>query len=336
MFPRLGLTRRLACLAFIGALSSAAWAQTPPAGDPLPSWNDTPARKAILDFVARTTTPGSPDLLAPEARVAVFDNDGTLWAEQPIYNQFVFVLDRAAQMAKRAPPLMQQPAFAAAASGDPARIAALGDKDLLELAAGVQAGLTPEAYAAVVKTWLAGARHGRFKRPYTALAYQPQMELLAYLRRAGFRTYIVSGGEVQFMRTFAQEVYGVPPEQVIGTSFKSGFEMKDGKPVITFAPALDSLDDGPVKPLNILLHIGRIPAIAVGNSDGDLQMLQYSASAPGKSLQVLVHHDDAAREYAYDRQSKIGKLDLALDEAQRRGWVVVSMKSDWKTVFPAP
>jgi phosphoglycolate phosphatase-like HAD superfamily hydrolase len=333
------LTRRLACLLFIGALSSAAWSAPRPGGplgaDPLPSWDDGPPKQAILDFVARTTRPGSPDLLAPEARVAVFDNDGALWSEQPLYNQFVFVLARAAEMARDDPSLLQRPAFAAAASGDPARIGALGDKDLAELLVATQAGLTPEAYAAMVKTWLAGARHGRFMQPYTALVYQPQLELLAYLRKAGFRTYIVSGGEVQFMRVFAQAVYGVPPEQVIGTSLKTRFEFKDGKPVITFLPELDSLDDGPGKPLNILLHIGRIPAIAVGNSDGDLEMLRYSASAPGRSLQILIHHDDSGREYAYDRQASIGRLDKALDEAEGRGWVVVSMRQDWRTVFPA-
>lgn len=328
------ITRRVACMAAVVLLASASRAQAPPA-DPLPSWNSGQTKQAIVAFVARTTTPG-PDFLAPAERVAVFDNDGTLWSEQPLYNQFVFVLARAAEMAREDASLMQKPAFAAAVGGDPQAIAKLGEQDLLELAAGTQAGLTPQAYEAAVKSWLAGARHRRFARPYTALTYQPQLELLAYLRRAGFRTYIVSGGEVQFMRVFAEAAYGVPPEQVIGTSFKTGFEARDGKTAITFLPQLQSLDDGAGKPANIFLHIGRVPAIAVGNSDGDLPMLQYSAASGRPNLEILIHHDDAAREYAYDRQSKVGMLDKALDEAGRRGWVVVSMKQDWRTIFPAP
>jgi phosphoglycolate phosphatase-like HAD superfamily hydrolase len=330
-----GAARRLACVVAVVLLASAPLAARA-APDPLPSWNEGPAKQAIVAFVARTTTPSSPDLLAPADRIAVFDNDGTLWAEQPIYNQFVFVLDRAATMARRDPTLLQKPAFAAAAGGDPAAIAKLTDKDLIELAAAAQAGLTPEAYDKIVKAWLASARQSRFGRAYTALVYQPQLELMAYLRAAGFRTYIVSGGEVQFMRAFAQSVYGVPPEQVIGTSFKAGFALKDGNAAMTFLPQLGSLDDGAEKPANILLHIGRAPAIAVGNSDGDQQMLEYSAAAARPNLEILVHHDDADREYAYDRASKIGKLDKALDEAAQRGWLVVSMLRDWRTIFPAP
>ena len=305
----------------------------PPVADPLPSWNAGPAKAAITRYVGKVTAPG-PDFVPAPERIAVFDNDGTLWAEQPLYFQVVFVLDRIGEMVAKDPSLRQKPAFAAIADKDMAAIAKLGEKDLLEAAFATQVGLTPGEYQAVAKAWLDQARHPKFHTPYTALTYQPQLELLAYLRGAGFKTYIVSGGDVQFMRVFAEQAYGVPPEQVIGTSQKTRFELRDGKGVLVVQPELGSYDDGPGKPSNIDLHIGRPPLVAVGNSDGDLQMLQYSAASARPNLQVLVRHDDAAREYAYDRTSKIGKLDKALDEAATRGWTVVSMKSDWKTVFP--
>jgi phosphoglycolate phosphatase-like HAD superfamily hydrolase len=281
------------------------------------------------------TRPGA-DFVQVEARIAVFYNDGTLWSEQPLYNQFVFVLDRVKQMVAKDPALRQKPAFAAVAEGDMAAIAKLQDKDLLEMVAATQAGLTIEQHQALAAAWLKSARHPRFGRPYAALTYQPQLELLAYLRASGFKTWIVSGGEVQFMRAFAQEAYGVPPEQVIGTSLRMKFDPGDGKANLTFAPTLGSLDDGPGKPENIALQIGRAPLVAVGNSDGDQQMLEYSAASARPSLQILVRHDDAAREFAYDRASKLGKLDKALDEAARRGWTVISIKNDWRTVFTAP
>jgi len=299
----------------------------------LPSWNDGPARSAILGYLARITTPG-PDFVPPAERIAVFDNDGTLWTEQPIYTQFVFAIDRAADMVAKDPSLRGRPAFAAAADHDMAALAKLGDAGIMELAVAGEAGLTTEEFQSVAKAWLAKTHHPRFKTPYTALAYQPELELLAYLRRAGFKTYIVSGGEVQFMRTFAEQVYGIPPEQVIGTSLTASFETRDGEGVVVAQPHLGSLDDGAGKPVNIALQIGRAPLIAVGNSDGDLQMLEYSAASARPSLQVLIHHDDAMREYAYDRQSAVGNLDKALDEAALRGWTVVSMKSDWKMIFP--
>ena len=326
-------TRRAALMAVIVLLvAGPAVAQS---ADPLPSWNPGPTKQAILTYVAKVTRPGS-HFVPPEERVAVFDNDGTLWSEQPLYNQFVFVLDRVKQMVAKDPALRQKPAFAAVADGDMAAVSKLQEKDLLEMVAATQAGLTIEQHQALAAAWLKTARHPRFGRPYNALVYQPQLELLAYLRASGFKTWIVSGGEVQFMRAFTQQAYGVPPEQVIGTSLKMKFDPGDGKANLTFVPALGSLDDGPGKPENIALQIGRAPLVAVGNSDGDQQMLEYSAASARPSLQILVHHDDAAREFAYDRGSKMGKLDKALDEAAARGWTVVSMKNDWRTVFAAP
>ena len=334
MSTRRGLLGRIAVLGLLAGAGPSLALAAPPKADPLPSWNAGPAKTAITGYVARVTRPGA-DFVPPPERIAVFDNDGTLWAEQPIYFQFAFAMERIGQMVAKDPALRDKPAFAAIADRDQAAMAKLSEKDLIEAVFAVQVGLTTAEYQAVAKAWLDQARHPRFHTPYTALTYQPQLELLAYLRGAGFKTYIVSGGEVQFMRTFAEQTYGVPPEQVIGTSMTTKFEIRDGKGVLVAQPVLGSLDDGPGKPSNIDLHIGRPPLVAVGNSDGDLQMLQYSASSARPNLQILVHHDDAAREYAYDRQSKIGKLGKALDEAGARGWTVVSMKSDWKTVFAA-
>ena len=334
MFPftRRALLGRLTALAFLAGSASVASA-APPAVDPLPSWNAGPTKAAIIHYVAKVTVPG-PDFVPVPERIAVFDNDGTLWAEQPIYFQVVFVLDRIGEMVAKDPSLRQKPAFAAMADKDMAAIGKLSEKDLIEAAFATQVGLTPAEYQAVAKAWLDQAQHPRYQQPYTALTYQPQLELLAYLRGAGFKTYIVSGGDVQFMRTFAEKSYGIPPEQVIGSSQKTRFELRGGKGTLVAQPELGAYDDGPGKPSNIDLHIGRAPLVAVGNSDGDLQMLQYSAASARPNLQVLIHHDDAAREYAYDRTSKIGKLDKALDEAAARSWTVVSMKADWKTVFP--
>jgi hypothetical protein len=239
-------------------------------------------------------------------------------------------------MAAKDPALKAKPGFAAISSGDKAAISGLSEQDLLSVAAAVQAGLTVKEHQAEARTWLTTARHPRFGRPYASLTYQPQLELMSYLRAAGFHVYIVSGGDVDFMRAYAEDAYGVPPERVIGTSLKSEYVVKDGRPEVRYLPALGSFDDGPGKPVNITLHIGRAPLVAVGNSDGDQQMLEYSAGSARPSLQVLVHHDDAQREYAYDRASKVGRLDKALDEAQARGWTVVSMKSDWKTIFAPP
>lgn len=329
----IALTRRLAILALAAGLAAPPASAREPLPDPLPSWNAGPAKQAILSFVDRTTRPG-PDFVPPAERIAVFDNDGTLWIEQPLYTQFVFAMDRAAELVAKDPALGQKPAFRAAADKDLAALAKLGDEALMELALASASGLTPEAYRDIAGRWLAQSRHPRFDAPYTQLVYAPQLELLTHLRAAGYRTYIVSGGDVEFMRSFAETTYGVPPEQVIGTSQKSTYASQNGRADVTFQPQLNSLDDGPGKPVNIALHIGRRPVIAVGNSDGDQAMLQYAAARTGPSLMVLVHHDDAAREYAYDRASHVGKLDKALDEARARNWTVVSMKSDWATIFP--
>jgi phosphoglycolate phosphatase-like HAD superfamily hydrolase len=334
MSTRRALLGRIVALGLLAGTAPHLALAAAPKADPLPSWNAGPAKTSITDYVARVTRPGT-DFVPPAERIAVFDNDGTLWAEQPIYFQFAFAMERIGQMTAKDPSLRQKPAFAAIAYRDQAAMAKLSEKDLMEAVLAIQVGLTTAQYQAVAKAWFDQARHPRFQTPYTALTYKPQLELLAYLRGARFKTYIVSGGEVQFMRVFAEQAYGVPPEQVIGTSLTTKFEIRDGKGVLVAQPALGSLDDGPGKPSNIELHIGRAPLVAVGNSDGDLQMLQYSASSARPNLQILVHHDDAAREYAYDRDSKIGRLDKALDEAGTRGWTVVSMKSDWKTVFAA-
>jgi len=313
-----------------GALAAApAWS----ASDPLPSWNDGPAKTAIEAFVHAVTTPG-PRFVPPPARVAVFDNDGTLWAEQPLYFELAFALDRAKAMAAKDPALLTKPAFRAAASGDPKALAALGQKDVVELAVASHSGMNTDQFVAAAKAWFASAVHPQRHRPYASLVYQPQLELLAYLRANGFSTWIVSGGGVDFMRAFAEAAYGVPPERIIGSSGQTRFELRNGTPVLVKLPAIGSVDDGPGKPQNIELHIGRRPILAFGNSDGDQQMLEWTAAQPGPNLELLVHHDDAAREWAYDRQSKIGTLDKAWDEAVARRWTVVSMKRDWRQVFP--
>ena len=330
------MTTRRAFLSALAAVAVARPAAAQPSftSDPLPSWNPGDAKREIIIYVSKVTREGK-GFVPPEERVAVFDNDGTLWCEQPVYAQLAFVFDRIGDMAAKDSSLLANPAFKAMAAKDMAAVARLGPKDLLAAMAASQAGLTPEAYRAVAADWLAKARHPRFNVPYTALVYQPQLDLLAYLRANGFATWIVSGGDVEFMRAFAQATYGIPPEQVIGSSQKTDFTLNGPQGSVVETAGLNSLDDGPAKASNIALHIGRPALVAVGNSDGDQQMLEYSASSARPNLQILIHHDDAAREYAYDRTSAIGKLDKALDEARPRGWTVVSMKSDWKTVFPA-
>lgn len=330
------LTRRgvgLSALALSVLRSTPLLAQVPAQGEPLPSWNDGPARRAILRLVAEVTQPG-PGFVPPPERIAVFDNDGTLWVEQPLYVEAVFALERAKALAEADPALQSKPVFKALVENDRQAIAAFTDKDLIELAFATHANMTTDAFDRVAKDWFAKAHHPRFGRLYRELVYQPQLELLAYLRANGFKTFIVSGGGVDFMRAYAEGAYGIPPEQVIGSSAKTRFEMQASGPVLLKQGEIDSVDDGPGKPENIELHIGRKPLLAFGNSDGDLQMLQYTAGGSRANLELLVHHDDAEREYAYDRASRVGKLDKAWDEAVRRGWVVVSMKRDWKTIFP--
>ena len=302
--------------------------------DPLPSWSDGAAKASIATFVARVTRDGGPDFVAPAERIAVFDNDGTLWCEQPIYFQFAFGLDSVKSMAAAHPEWRQQQPFKAFLAGDKGALAAQGEKGLLTLVAAAHSGMTTEAYATSVADWLGKATHPRFRRPYNELVYQPMVELLGYLRANGFKTFIVSGGGVEFMRVWAGKAYGIPPEQVVGSNLELGDARgADGKPVLDKLPKVEFIDDGPGKPVGINRFIGRRPIFAFGNSDGDQQMLQWTAAGPGARFLGIVHHTDAAREYAYDRQSKIGKLDKAWDEAVQRGWTVVDMAKDWKTVF---
>jgi len=316
------------------ALAGLALATTVRADDPLPSWNDGQARKSILEFVAGVTKEGSPGFVPPAERIAVFDNDGTLWAEQPLYFQFLFALDRVKTLAPQHPEWKDREPFAALLRGDVKGALAGGEHALLEIVMATHAGMTTEELDTVVKAWLGNAEHPKTGRLYTEMVYQPMLELLAYLRANGFKTFIVSGGGIEFMRAFSEQVYGIPPEQVIGSSGKTKFELRDGKPVLVKLAELNFIDDKEEKPVGIQQQIGRRPIAAFGNSDGDLQMLQWTAAGAGPRFCLYVQHTDAAREWAYDRSSSIGKLDKGLDEAHAKGWTVVSMKDDWKRVFP--
>jgi hypothetical protein len=304
------------------------------AGDPLPSWNDGATKNSITTFVSRVTTQGGPDFVPVEQRIATFDNDGTLWIEQPMYIQLAFILDRVRKLAPQNPGWKTKQPFKAVLDGDLKALAATGEKGLVQLMAVTHAGMTSEDFAKIVSEWIATARDHRFKRPYTELVYQPMLELLAYLRANGFKTFIVSGGGIEFMRPWTEKVYGIPPEQVVGSSIKTRFEMQDGRPVLFRLPEINFIDDKVGKPIGINAHIGRRPLAAFGNSDGDLEMLQYTTLSGGPRFGLLVHHTDAVREYAYDRKSHFGKLDKALDAAADNKWTVVSMKTDWKKIFP--
>jgi phosphoserine phosphatase len=327
------LTRRsIGGAALALAAVPAALAQGPP--DPLPSWRDGPRKRALLDFVGAVTSEGGPGFVRAADRVATFDNDGTLWVEQPAYTQFVFILDRIRALAPRNPAWQEDPLFRAAIAGDMRAVAAGGTAGLLKLAGAAQAGNTPEEFQAIAAQWLATARDRRWNRPYTQLVYQPMLEVLAFLRARGFATFIASGGGVEFVRAFSEEAYGIPPNQVVGSTFALRPGEQEGRVVLTREPQVDFIDDGPGKPVAIARHIGRRPIAAFGNSDGDFQMLQYATEGRGRRLGMIVHHDDAEREYAYDRESHVGQLNRALDEAPRRGWQVVSMRDDWSRVFP--
>lgn len=304
-------------------------------GDPLPSWNEGPARRSILDFVTRTTTAGSRDWVPVPERIATFDNDGTLWTEQPMYFQMIFALDRIKAMASRHPEWRTTEPFRSVLADDRAQLAALGEKGMVEIVAATHTGMTTEEFRKTVLDWLATARHPRFKRPYTDLVYQPMLELLAYLRANQFKTFIVSGGGVEFMRPWTERVYGIPPEQVVGSSGVTKYMMPAAdKPVLMKEAKVEFVDDGPGKPVGINHFIGRRPVFAFGNSDGDQQMLEWTAAGEGARFMALVHHTDAVREYAYDRNSPVGRLDKAWDEAVRRKWLVVDMKTDWKVIYP--
>jgi phosphoserine phosphatase len=318
------MTRFLLCLLFV---STSAWSQV------LPSWNEGAAKKGIIEFVKAVTTKGGKDYVAPAERIAVFDNDGTLWGEQPMYFQLLFALDRVKALAPQRPEWKDKEPFASLLKGDVKAALAGGERAMLEIVMATHAGMTTTEFERIVKDWMASARHPRFKRPYNEIVYQPMLELLAYLRANGFKTFIVSGGGIEFMRPWVEKVYGIPPEQVVGSSIKTKLEMRDGKPVLVRLPEINFIDDKAGKPVGIHAHIGRRPIAAFGNSDGDLEMLQYTAAGGGRSFMLLVRHDDGEREFAYDRQSHIGRLDKAWDEAVAQGWTVVSMKNDWKRVF---
>ncbi|MFO0955969.1 MAG: HAD family hydrolase [Isosphaeraceae bacterium] len=302
--------------------------------DPLPSWNDGASRKAILAFVARVTDEASPDFVPAPDRIAAFDNDGTLWCEQPMYVQAVFVRDRIRAMAASHPEWKQQQPFQAVLEGNRQALADLGEKGLVELVTATHAGMTADEFSSLVRDWIATARHPRFDRPYTKCIYQPMLELLAYLRANGFKTYIVTGGGVEFVRAWSGPVYGIPPEQVVGSTVRTRYELRGETPVLMRLPEVDFIDDKAGKPVGIGKFLGKRPIAAFGNSDGDYEMLRYVTAGEGARFGLIVHHTDADREYAYDRESPVGRLVRALDEAPARGWTVVDMKRDWRAIFP--
>jgi hypothetical protein len=304
------------------------------AGDPLPSWNDTGPKTAIKAFVERVTKQGSPDFVPEADRIATFDNDGTLWVEQPMYVQMAFALDRVKALAPMHPEWKDTQPFKAVLEGDMKTLAESGERGLVEIIMVTHAGMTTGEFEKIVADWLGTARDPRFKRPHAELVYQPMLELLAYLRANGFKTFIVSGGGVEFMRPWTEKAYGVPPEQVVGSSIKTKFQMRDGSPVLFRLPEVNFIDDKTGKPVGINEAIGRRPIAAFGNSDGDLEMLQWTTMSGGVRLGLIVHHTDAEREYAYDRKSHFGRLDVALDAAAVNKWTVVDMKRDWAVIFP--
>lgn len=304
------------------------------ASEPLASWNDTASKKSIIAFVEKVAKEGSPDFVPVTERIAVFDNDGTLWAEQPMYFQAIFAFDRVKALAPQHPEWKTKEPFASVLKGDVKAALGGGEKALLEMVMATHAGMTTEEFGKTVSDWIGAAKHPKTGRLYTEMVYQPMLELLAYLRSNGFKTFIVSGGGIEFMRLWAERVYGIPPEQVVGSSIKTKYEARGGKPVLGRLPELNFIDDKAGKPVGINQHIGRRPLMAFGNSDGDFEMLEWTTSGDGSRFGLLVHHNDNKREWAYDRDSHIGRLDKGLDEAKAKGWTVVSMKDDWKRIFP--
>jgi haloacid dehalogenase-like hydrolase len=327
---RILISRILSLLLITFTSTGSAFTQ---ASDPLPSWNDGVAKQSILNFVAAVTRDGSPDFVPVPQRVATFDNDGTLWVEQPMYVQLAFAIDRVKALAPLHPDWKEKQPFKAALSGDMKALSASGERGLIELVMATHAGVTTDEFEHIVKEWLSTARDPKFNRAYTELVYQPMIELLAFLRANGFKTFIVSGGGVEFIRPWSEQVYGVPPEQVVGSSVKTRFQMRGDIPVLFRLPEIDFIDDKADKPVGINKYIGRRPIAAFGNSDGDLEMLQWTTKAGGRRFGLIVHHTDAEREYAYDRRAPLGRLDVALDAAPVNGWTVVDMKNDWKRVF---
>jgi hypothetical protein len=334
-----GVSRR-ALVSFLAALPAMSMLLPAPAaarraaGDPLRSWNNSQSKQAILSFVERVTKHGSPDFVPEAERIATFDNDGTLWAEQPMYFQLLFALDRVQALAPQHPEWKEKEPFASLLRGDVKGALAGGEPAVEQIVMATHTGMTTEEFERIVRDWISTAKHPVTGRLYTEMVYQPMLELVAYLRTKGFNVYIVSGGGIEFMRAWTERVYGVPPENVVGSSAKVKFEFRDGRPVLMRLPELDFIDDGPGKPVGINEHIGRRPIMAFGNSDGDLQMLQWTMGGSSSRFALIVHHTDAEREWAYDRKSLIGHLDKALDEAQAKDWTVVDMKKDWKTIFP--
>lgn len=320
----LRLVTLLSCLLFAGNAFAA---------DPLPSWGDTAPKQNIIAFVEKVTTPGSADFVPPAERVAVFDNDGTLWSEQPMYFQAFFVFDRIKALAPEHPEWKDKEPFASVLKGNVHAALAGGEKALIEMTMATHAGMTTEEFENIVSDWITTAKHPKNGRLYTELVFQPMLELLAYLRANGFKTFIVSGGGIEFMRPWAQRLYDIPPEQIIGSSIKTKYERRNGIPVIVRLPELNFIDDKSGKPVGIQQHIGRRPIAAFGNSDGDFEMLEWTTSGKGPRFGLIVHHTDADREWAYDRQSSVGRLDKALEEAKPRGWTVVDMKRDWKLIY---
>lgn len=317
------------------------------ADDPLPSWNDCAARQSMIDFVEKTTTTGSPDFVPPELRIATFDNDGTLWCEQPMYFQELFAFDRIKETAKEHPEWKDKNPYKLVLEGNLKAIADQGEKSLLEIIASTHSGMTIEDFHQIVRNWMHTARHPRFHRPYDQCIYQPMVEVLKYLRANGFQTFIVSGGGVEFMRPWVDKAYGIPPQQVVGSSGMVKYDWNNGKPLLLKQPKVEFIDDGPGKPVGINRFIGRHPIFAFGNSDGDLEMLEWTTKGPESyslktsepghpqaRLGLIVHHTDADREYAYDRHSAVGRLDKAMDAAPKEGWILVDMKNDWKVIFP--
>lgn len=324
----------LVCLILSIGHAEAAEKSCPAPAAALPSWNDTEAKKAVMDFVRRVATPGNPDFTPQSERVAVFDNDGTLWAEQPMYVQVFFMIDRIRELAPRHPEWRGREPFASVLEGDIKAALAGGEKAAFELGMAAHAGMTTDEFGRIAADWFAKARNPATNRLFTEMVYQPMLELMDYLRANGFKVYIVSGGGIDLMRSFSEKVYGVPPENVIGSSLKTKWDNATGTPRILRLPEVDFIDDHEGKPLAIERFIGRRPLMAFGNSDGDLQMLQWTMAGPGARFALLVHHTDAEREWAYDRKSSVGKLDKALDEAEQKGWVVLDMRRDWNRIYP--
>lgn len=322
--------RLFACILAMAAAIGPAWAQD------LPSWNEGPVKDAIIDFVTAATTEGGPGWVEPEDRIATFDNDGTLWTEHPVYFQFMFVSDRIRHLAPRHPEWKLQPPFKGILEGDTKAVAASGEHGVTELMAVTHAWMTAEAFEEIVSEWISTARHPRFDRPYDSLIYQPMVELMDYLRDNGFQTWIVSGGGADFMRPWADDAYGIPPQQIIGSQIAEDYQIIEGKPQFMRKPQVFFVDDGPGKPVGIHRHIGKRPVMAFGNSDGDYQMLEYTTSGDGPSLAMIVHHTDGEREYAYDRDTHIGRLDKAMTDAPAKGWHLIDMARDWSTIYPEP